>query len=151
MGYHRWPVDPGDDLSQRGNVSAQGSPARRSQRDPRGSATAVNSFAAPDVAERRESPHVLGKHRAADLECAAGAGGTGTLRRYTGYAIQATQPTNTGAAPLSTLSGSGNSLLADKVQACSFALSSGASAGTALVTVRHTHASAGAALPLLPG
>ena len=81
--------------------------------------------------------------------CAAGAGGTGTLRRYTGYAIQAAQPTSTGAAPLAALSGSNASLLADKVQACAFALSSGASAGTALVTLRLTLASDGEALTLL--
>jgi len=46
-GYLVCLLDPGDDLSQCGNMGAQGCPALRSQRDPRGSATAVNSFAAP--------------------------------------------------------------------------------------------------------
>src|SRR5690348_16502669 len=52
-------------------MGAQGGPALRSQRDPRGSATAVNSFAAPDVAERREGADMFGKHRVADLEAVA--------------------------------------------------------------------------------
>lgn len=81
--------------------------------------------------------------------CAAGAGGTGTLRRYSGYAIQSSQPTDPSAAPLASLTGSGAALLADKVQACSFSISSGASQGTALVTLRLTLASGGEALTLL--
>ena len=42
----------------------------------------------------------------------------GTLRRYSGYAIQASQPNSTGAAPLSTAPV--NALLASHVSACSF-------------------------------
>ena len=42
----------------------------------------------------------------------------GTLRRYSGYAIQASQPNSTGAAPLS--SAPVNALLASHVSACSF-------------------------------
>jgi len=42
----------------------------------------------------------------------------GTLRRYLGYAIQASQPNNAGAAPLS--SAPVNALLASHVSACSF-------------------------------
>jgi MSHA biogenesis protein MshO len=43
---------------------------------------------------------------------------SGTLRRYSGYAIQASQPNSTGAAPLSTAPV--NALLASHVSACSF-------------------------------
>jgi len=51
--------------------------------------------------------------------CTPNAGGTGTLTRYSGYAIQATQPNSTSSAPLSTAtSGLG---LAD-VSSCSFTL-----------------------------
>ena len=53
--------------------------------------------------------------------CAPAAGGAGTLRRYSGYTIQATQPTSAGAAPLSTLTGNNNALLAGSVESCSFA------------------------------
>jgi MSHA biogenesis protein MshO len=81
--------------------------------------------------------------------CAPGAAGTGTLRRLSGYAIQSAQPTNTAAAPLAALSGSGNSVVADKVTACAFALSSGASTGTRLVTLRLTLESGGEQLTLL--
>ena len=42
----------------------------------------------------------------------------GTLRRYSGYAIQASQPNSTGAAPLS--SAPVNALLASHVSACSY-------------------------------
>ena len=42
----------------------------------------------------------------------------GTLRRYSGYAIQASQPNSTGVAPLSTAPV--NALLASHVSACSF-------------------------------
>jgi MSHA biogenesis protein MshO len=42
----------------------------------------------------------------------------GTLRRYSGYAIQASQPNSTGAAPLSTAPV--NALLASHLSACSF-------------------------------
>ncbi|MDP1850621.1 MAG: prepilin-type N-terminal cleavage/methylation domain-containing protein [Solirubrobacteraceae bacterium] len=50
--------------------------------------------------------------------CSPVAGGTGgTLTRYWGYAIQATQPSNTAVAPLSTAS---NALLATHVSSCRF-------------------------------
>lgn len=47
-----------------------------------------------------------------------------TLRRYSGYAIQAVQPSNSGAPPLSTAS---SHLLAQHVSACRFAYDPGAS------------------------
>ena len=81
--------------------------------------------------------------------CTPGASGTGSLRRYAGYAIQAAQPVNPAAAPLVGLSGSGNSVVADKVESCSFAVSAGAAAGTSLVTLRLTLASGGERLTLL--
>ena len=81
--------------------------------------------------------------------CLPGASGTGSLRRYTGYAIQSTQPSDTAAAPLAALSGSNNSVVADLVESCSFAVSSGAAAGTSLVTLRLTLASGGERLTLL--
>ncbi len=81
--------------------------------------------------------------------CLPGASGTGALRRYTGYAIQSAQPTDTSAAPLAALSGSGNSVVADKVESCSFAVTSGGAAGTSLVTLRLTLASGSERLTLL--
>jgi MSHA biogenesis protein MshO len=47
-----------------------------------------------------------------------------TLRRYSGYAIQAAQPADVGAAPLAALTGH---LLADQVSACDFRYAPGAS------------------------
>ncbi len=44
-------------------------------------------------------------------------GGSGTLTRYSGYAIQATQPNSTSAAPLASAI---SSLVLDDVTACSF-------------------------------
>jgi len=49
--------------------------------------------------------------------CAPVAGGSGRLDRYSGYALQATQPSSTTTAPLSTAS---HALVLDKVSGCSF-------------------------------
>lgn len=49
--------------------------------------------------------------------CTPGAGGTGRLERYSGYALQATQPASTSTAPLS---GATKALMLDNVSACSF-------------------------------
>jgi MSHA biogenesis protein MshO len=49
--------------------------------------------------------------------CTPNAGGTGTLTRYSGYAIQATQPASTSTAPLSTAT---SSLVLNDVTSCSF-------------------------------
>jgi len=49
--------------------------------------------------------------------CAANASGTGTLTRYSGYAIQATQPTSVSSSPLSTAT---SSLVLANVSGCSF-------------------------------
>jgi MSHA biogenesis protein MshO len=81
--------------------------------------------------------------------CAPGLGGTGSLRRYTGYAIQASQPVDAAAAPLAALSGRNNSLLTDKVEDCSFAFSNGPSARIGIVTLRLTLASGGERLTLV--
>jgi MSHA biogenesis protein MshO len=67
--------------------------------------------------------------------CTPGAGGTGTVRRYGGYAIQGTQPTSAAAAPLSTLTGNDNALLASNVESCSFVYSAGSSARNGLLTL----------------
>jgi len=49
--------------------------------------------------------------------CTPNAGGTGTLTRYSGYAIQSGQPASTSTTPLSTAS---SSLALDDVTSCSF-------------------------------
>ena len=59
--------------------------------------------------------------------CAPAAGITGTLRRRSGYTIQATQPTVAGGA-----------LLAGSVTACSFTYNNTTSARQAVVTLRLT-------------
>jgi MSHA biogenesis protein MshO len=80
--------------------------------------------------------HVIGKP--VTYACTAPVGGVRSLRRYTGYSIQAAQPANTGLAPLSALSGANNALLAGSVTACSFTYNSAASARKAVVTLRLT-------------
>ena len=70
--------------------------------------------------------------------CAPSNGTTGTLRRYSGYATQAAQPTNANAAPLSLLSGANNALLTGTVTACSFTYNTTSSARNAVVTMRLT-------------
>ena len=81
--------------------------------------------------------------------CAPGAGGSGTLRRYGGYPIQAAQPADAAAAPLAALTGRNASLVVDKVESCSFSLGGGSSARSAVVTLRLTLASGGERLTLL--
>jgi MSHA biogenesis protein MshO len=81
--------------------------------------------------------------------CTPLAGGAGTLRRYAGYAIQAAQPTNTAAAPLSTLSGANNALLSGSVAACSFTYNTTGSARNAVVTLRLTLTRSGESITLL--
>ncbi len=70
--------------------------------------------------------------------CAPLPGGTGSLRRYSGYAIQGAQPTNLGGAPLSSLTGANNALLSGSVAACSFTYNTTGSAHKAVVTLRLT-------------
>lgn len=81
--------------------------------------------------------------------CAPGAGGTGSLRRYAGYAIQAGQPNAPGAAPLSGLTGANNALVTPSVSSCSFAYAPGASVRNAVVTLRLTLTSGGESITLL--
>jgi MSHA biogenesis protein MshO len=81
--------------------------------------------------------------------CVNGVGGTGVLRRYTGYAIQGSQPIDVSAAPLAGLAGSNDSLFADKVESCSFTFSNGPSARIGIVTMRLTLASGGERLTLV--
>ena len=58
--------------------------------------------------------------------------GAGTFTRYWGYTLQATQPTNAAAVPLSTAN---NSLLAEHVAACSFSYSAGTATRAGLLTI----------------
>ncbi len=73
----------------------------------------------------------------------------GTLRRYARYATQTAQPADATAAPLVTLSGADNALLADGVTACSFGYASGALARNGVVTLRLTLTSSGESVALL--
>jgi MSHA biogenesis protein MshO len=77
--------------------------------------------------------------------CTPLAGGAGSLRRYTGYAIQSTQPTAT----LSALSGANNALLSPWVSACAFTYSAGATTRNAVVTLRLTLTNGGESISLL--
>ena len=81
--------------------------------------------------------------------CTAGASGTGTLRRYGGYAIQGTQPTSAAAAPLSTLTGNNNALLASNVESCSFVYNAGSSARNGLLTLTLKLSSGGESVTLM--
>lgn len=81
--------------------------------------------------------------------CTPLAGGAGSLRRYTGYAIQAAQPTNVGGAPLSTLTGVNNALLSGSVAACSFTYNTTGSAHKAMVTLRLTLTRSGESITLM--
>jgi MSHA biogenesis protein MshO len=81
----------------------------------------------------------------ASFGCTPLAGGAGSLRRYAGYPIQATQPTAT----LSSLSGSGNALLTGWVSACSFTYSGSTTTRNAVVTLRLTLTSGGENITLL--
>ncbi|MCX8003694.1 MAG: prepilin-type N-terminal cleavage/methylation domain-containing protein [Burkholderiaceae bacterium] len=51
--------------------------------------------------------------------CTPAADGSGRLERFSGYALQATQPTSTAAAPLA---GAARSLVLDRVSGCSFTI-----------------------------
>ncbi len=77
------------------------------------------------------------------------AGGAGSLRRYSGYAIQAAQPTNVSGAPLSTLTGADNALLSGSVAACSFSYNTAGSAHKAVVTLRLTLTRSGESITLM--
>jgi MSHA biogenesis protein MshO len=77
--------------------------------------------------------------------CTPLAGGAGSLRRYAGYPIQATQPTST----LASLSGAGNALLTGWVAACSFTYSGSTTTRNAVVTLRLTLMNGGESITLL--
>ncbi|MBI5435623.1 MAG: type II secretion system protein [Nitrosomonadales bacterium] len=73
-------------------------------------------------------------------------GGGGTLTRYWGYAIQAAQPSNTAAAPLSTAS---HALLATNVSSCNFSYDAFVVAQrSGLVTMRLTITNSGESVSL---
>ncbi len=90
--------------------------------------------------------HVV--NRPVTYVCAPAAAGAGTLRRYAGYPIQAAQPANVAAAPLSGLVGANNALLTGSVAACSFTYNT-ASARNAVVTLRLTLTRSGESITLL--
>jgi MSHA biogenesis protein MshO len=70
--------------------------------------------------------------------CAPVADGSGRLDRYSGYALQATQPASTTSAPLSTAT---RALVLDKVSGCSFETSAVlANANAAALTLQLTDA-----------
>jgi MSHA biogenesis protein MshO len=70
--------------------------------------------------------------------CAPVADGSGRLDRYSGYALQATQPSSTSSAPLSTAT---RALVLDKVSGCSFETSAAlANANAAALTLQLTDA-----------
>jgi MSHA biogenesis protein MshO len=79
--------------------------------------------------------------------CAPVAGGGGTLRRYSGYAIQASQPVNVGAVPLT--SAPTNGQLAGNVATCSFSYTAAASQRNGLLTMQLTLTSGGESIALL--
>jgi MSHA biogenesis protein MshO len=82
--------------------------------------------------------------------CTPLAGGAGSLRRYSGYAIQAAQPTNTGTGSLlGSLSGANNALLSGSVAACSFTYNTTGSAHKAVVTLRLTLTRSGESISLM--
>lgn len=81
--------------------------------------------------------------------CTPLAGGAGSLRRYSGYAIQAAQPTNVGGAPLNALTGANNALLSGSVAACSFSYNTTGSAHKAVVTLRLTLTRSGESITLM--
>jgi MSHA biogenesis protein MshO len=81
--------------------------------------------------------------------CAPVAGGSGTLRRYGGYAIQSAQPTNASAAPLATLTGNNSALLAANVDTCSFVYNSSASSRNGLLTLTLKITSGGESVTLM--
>lgn len=64
--------------------------------------------------------------------CTPNAAGTGTLYRYSGYPLQATQPSSTSSSPLSSASAS---LVLDNVSACSFAVANAILANTNAVSL----------------
>lgn len=77
--------------------------------------------------------------------CTPVAGGAGSLRRYTGYGIQSSQPTAT----LASLTGAGNALLTPHVSACAFAYSASSATRSGVVTLRLTLTSGGESITLL--
>jgi MSHA biogenesis protein MshO len=82
--------------------------------------------------------------------CAPAAGGAGTLRRYSGYAIQSTQPTSASAAPLSTLVNRNNAQLAAHVDTmCSFSYAGDATARNGLLTLTLKLSAAGESVTLM--
>lgn len=81
--------------------------------------------------------------------CTPGAGGTGSLRRYGGYAIQSAQPTSAAAAPLAALTGNNNALLASNVESCGFVYNAGSSARNGLLTLTLKLSSGGESVTLM--
>ena len=76
-------------------------------------------------------------------------GGDGSFRRYGGYAIQSGQPTSAAAAPLSTLAGNNNALLASNVESCGFVYNASSSGRNGLLTLTLKLTSGGESVTLL--
>ncbi len=73
--------------------------------------------------------------------------GSGTLSRYSGYAISASQPTNPAAAPLSTAPG--QTLISDLVTACDFDYTPGTNSRSGLLVIDLTLSLDGESIQLL--
>lgn len=103
-----------------GSLDAYGGSNRRTVTTPAGSATAL-SFTATGTALPADSPdhRVYLVNTAVTYACTPGADGSGTLKRYADYAIQATQPTDITQQPLA---GATSTLMVDSVNACNFEL-----------------------------
>jgi len=95
---------------------------RRAVTTATGSAQTIN-FTSTGAALGADSPdrHFFLVTTPVSYVCTPNAAGTGTLYRYSGYALQAAQPSSAGSAPLSAASAS---LVLDKVSACTFSVSS---------------------------
>lgn len=78
--------------------------------------------------------------------CTPVAGGGGSLRRYSGYSLAATQPA---AGTLAGLSGANNALLTTFVSACAFSYSNSSTTRSGVVTLRLTLTSGGESITLL--
>lgn len=100
--------------------------------------TGITDSASQDVVNfaLKAFPHASPANRFQIIEtpvsyvCTPGAGGTGTLRRYWGYAIAPAQPTAFGGAP--------TALLATRVSACTLNYSPGATERGGLLNMRIT-------------
>ena len=103
-----------------GSLDAYAGSNRRAVTTPAGSATSL-AFTATGTALPADSPdhRVYLVNTAVTYACTPGADGSGTLKRYADYAIQAAQPDSVNAQPLGDAT---STLMVDSVNACNFEL-----------------------------